>query len=112
MLAGTMDRRLTLQQPTHARGAAGEDVRGWADVATVWAQRIDARGREVFQAGAVAGVAETVWRIRWRQDLVDAGPAWRAIIGTQAFDIQSVAEIGRHDMLELRCIRAADGVTP
>jgi len=103
-----MDRRVTLQSPTASRGASGQALHGYADVATVWAERMDARGRELFQAGAVGSVAETVWRIRWRQDVINAGTAWRLVYGAQVFDIQSIGEIGRHDMLELRCVRVVE----
>lgn len=106
MQAGRLDRRVTLQRPVEGRSAAGDATTTWQDVATIWAGRQDARGREYFAAAAVQAELETLFRIRWRPDVV---ASWRLLCDGAAYDIQSVAEIGRRDGLELRCLRREEG---
>lgn len=106
MLAGPLDRRATLQQPVAGTQTAAGDVPiTYATVATVWAGKRDMRGRELLAAGTTMAEIETVITIRWRADV---RPAWRVLLDGRAFDIQGIAEIGRRDGLELRCIAAAD----
>lgn len=103
MRAGRLDRRVTLQRRALTRDVYGGEVPNWTDYATVWAGREDKRGREEFEAGAVRGEAQAVFRLRHRPDVrvedrvLDAGTIW---------DVISVAEVGRRDMLELAAKRA------
>jgi len=106
MLAGPLDRRITLQSPSVLeRGAAGDAPVVYTTVATVWASRRDLRGREVLAAGTTVAEGETTLVIRYRSDV---RPSWRVVMDGRNYDIQSIAELGRRDGLELHCIVAAD----
>lgn len=106
MLAGPLDRRVTLQQPVQgARTAAGDASITYADVATVWASKRDMRGREMVAGGAQISEVDTLITIRWRDDV---RPAWRVLLEGRTYDIEYPAEIGRRDGLELRCVAVAD----
>jgi SPP1 family predicted phage head-tail adaptor len=105
MIAGPLDRRVTLQRPAETRGAAGDSLIGYQTVAEVWAGKRDMRGREVLAAGATLAEVETLITIRWRSDI---RPAWRVLLDGRAYDIQGMAEVGRRDGLELRCVAVAD----
>jgi SPP1 family predicted phage head-tail adaptor len=109
MQAGPLDRRVTLQAPITSQDSAGQALRAWSTLGDCWAQRIDARGREALAAGAVGAVLETVWRIRWRSDLTEA---CRLVFEGEAWDIQSIGQLGRRDGLELRCVLVTDRAVP
>lgn len=99
MQAGRLDRLVTLQSRTVTRNAQGEDVASYADLATVWAEKFDLRGREFFAAQQSRAEVTTRWRIRYRDDLraVD-----RVVYDGTAYDVVSPpAEIGRRLGLEL-----------
>lgn len=99
MRAGRMDRQVTLQARTTTRNAQGEDVATYADLATVWAEKIDLRGREFFAAQQSRAEVTTRWRIRYREDLraVD-----RLVHQDVAYDVVAPpAEVGRRQGLEL-----------
>lgn len=99
MRAGKMDRRVTLQARTVTRNAQGEDVATYADLATVWAEKFDLRGREYFAAQQSRAEVTTRWRIRYRDNLraVD-----RLVHDGTAYDVVAPpAEIGRQQGLEL-----------
>lgn len=48
---------------------------------------------------------ETLITIRYRSDV---RPRWRVQMDSRNYDIEGVAEIGRRDGLELRCVASAD----
>ena len=101
MRAGGMDHRVTLQRRVLTRNASGEDVATFEDVATVWAEKRDIRGREYFAASQERSEVTTRWFIRYRDD---ASVLHRLVYGAVAYDIEWAAEIGRHEGLELYTI--------
>lgn len=99
MRAGKMDRRVTLQARTVTRNADGEDVATYADLATVWAEKFDLRGREYFAAQQSRAEVTTRWRIRYRDDLRSVD---RLVHDGTAYDVAAPpAETGRQQGLEL-----------
>lgn len=99
MHAGRLDRRVTLQARTVTRNAQGEDVASFADLATVWAEKLDVRGREFFAAQQSRAEVTTRWRIRWRGDFRSVD---RLVHDGTTYDVVAPpAEIGRRDGLEL-----------
>ena len=99
MRAGRMDRQVTLQARTVSRNAQGEDVASYTDLATVWAEKFDLRGREYFAAQQSRAEVTTRWRIRYLDSLraVD-----RLVHDGTAYDVVAPpAEIGRRQGLEL-----------
>lgn len=106
MLAGPLDRRVTLQQPVRGtRSAAGDTPITYSTVATVWASKRDIRGREALAGGAPLAEVETMISIRYRSDI---RPSWRVVLDGRNYDIVAIAELGRRDGLELRCVAVAD----
>jgi SPP1 family predicted phage head-tail adaptor len=105
MIAGRMDRRAALQQPGVTRSASGDAPVAYTTVATVWAEKRDVRGREVLAGGATLAEMETTILIRWRGDI---RPSWRVVLEGRNYDIMGMAELGRRDGLELRCVVVAD----
>ncbi len=103
MRAGPLDRRVTLQRPTEVQSASGEAQVTWADEGTVWAGRRDVRAREFLAGQQTSAEVEAIFTIRWRDDV---GPKWRLLEGGKAWDITGIAQLGRRDGLELRCVAA------
>lgn len=104
MQAGKLDRVVTIQQYTPSRDAAGGEIKSWADVATVRAEKRDLSGRELVQANR-EDLSETftTWIIRYRSDVT---PKMRLVDGTTNYDILNLSEIGRKWGLELQCKRS------
>lgn len=99
MRAGRMDRQVTLQTRSVTRNAQGEDVATYVDLATVWAEKIDLRGREFFAAQQSRAEVTTRWRIRWRTDLTSVD---RLLHEGRVYDVVAPpAEVGRRQGLEL-----------
>jgi SPP1 family predicted phage head-tail adaptor len=101
MEAGKLNRRVTIQQRSAGEDDYGQPVEGWADVATVWADISDIKGREFFAAQAVQNPVETRITIRHRAGIV---PSMRVLHGLDVYDIHAV--LGQDGIrLDLMCAR-------
>lgn len=99
--AGSLDRRITLLQPTVSRGALGGHSESWGTLATVWGRERPLSGREIFNAQAAGSAVSRAVLIRWRDD-VDATLRVQLSDG-RIGRIAWVAEVGRCEGLELFC---------
>lgn len=97
--AGDLDRRIDLQKATSSHSSTGAPVVIWSTVATVWAEIRPASAREFIGGAAEVSEQRTVFRIRFRRDVVTT---WRVAYGAQLWEIVGVAEIGRQEGLELQ----------
>lgn len=99
--AGRLDRRVALQRATTTQNATtGEQVRIWADEATVWAQVEPLAGSELFRAQQLEAKADTRFRIRYRTGITPA-ETLRIAYGGRYYDLRSVVELGRREGLEI-----------
>lgn len=105
MRAGRLDREITIERATDARGTSGAVTKTWATLATVPAEVRPKRGREFFAAGQVAGEVDTVFRIYWRSDITVKD---RISYGGRTYDITSLGEIGRKEVLEIMATARAE----
>ena len=64
--AGTLRKRITLQQQSPSVDSYGQQVNAWTDVATVWASVEPSVGRELMAAQAVSLDQPTTITIRWQ----------------------------------------------
>jgi SPP1 family predicted phage head-tail adaptor len=104
MMAGALDQRITLQQRSAAKDAAGQRVQAWSDVAEVWAS-VRVKSARDFEAAA-ADQASSLISVRIRQRPGVSGTmriSWRGV----AYDI--VGEPGLVDRQWLQ-FDAASGV--
>lgn len=97
MLAGRLDRKITLQKPTTTTDEYGEEETTWDDFRSVWADIQKQSGREMFEAGKLAEV-EIVFKIRYLSEIT---PEWRIQYDGKDFDITHIKEIGRRNGLEI-----------
>ncbi len=102
MRAGALDRRIVIESMSTTRSASGQVTETWAAFKTVSAHKRDVRGDERFRAAQIEDRVETVWRIRWRDDL---DPTMRINYGGVYYEIKGIVELGRHDGLELLTAR-------
>lgn len=99
--AGKMDQRVTLQSRSVTKDAMGQDVITWVDVATVWAQRINQRSAEAFQAAQMGDDDVVELHIRHRADVLTT---WRLEWDSVGYDITSATPYGgRKDRTRLLC---------
>ena len=111
MRAGNLDRRITLQRASVAQNGLGEEIETWADLATVWAEKIESRrlAKEQSDAGeARQALRRRTFRIRWSSGLADLNARDRVIFDGQACDILGVTELGRREGLEIETLQRAD----
>lgn len=103
---GERDRLVTVQQ----RGVddaddVGEPVETWTTLVSAYMKRIDASGRERFQASQVSAPYDTRWEMSYRADmdpdLVDVPKLRRLSYKGRYYDIVHAALINRQDGIEL-----------
>jgi SPP1 family predicted phage head-tail adaptor len=109
MLAGPLDRRITLERFTATRDArSGEQVKTWAPIATVWASRRRATARETLAAAEIAAEVSDVFEIRYEDEWADLGPLDRLMFEGRTYQIASVDEIGRREGLRIAALARAE----
>ncbi len=97
MIAGRLDRKITIQEPTTTLNDYGEEETTWSKVADVWAEVKQQSARETWGAGKVAET-EIAFKIRYRTGIDET---CRVIYDSVNYDITGVREIGRQDGLEI-----------
>lgn len=101
--AGNFDQRVTLLSRSIATDAYGQDAITWVVVAEVWAQRVNQRSAEAFQAAQMGDDDVIEFHIRHRTDVTTS---WRLEHGGIGYDISSVSDFGgRKDRTRLLCRR-------
>ena len=100
MQAGRLDRLIELRHRVlDDDPESRQKVEAWPTAyASVWAQKVDVRGREYLAAKQVNADLTTTFRIRHRTDVVTTD---RIVYNGTQYSIQSIAEIGRLEGLEI-----------
>ena len=100
MRSGQIDRRITIEQNTAGRDAAGAETESWTALADmpVWAEVRPAAGREFFDAQQIVAEAKVVFRIRYRSDV---DHKMRVNYAGNLYDIHGIAELGRQEGLDI-----------
>ena len=71
--ASERDQPITLLKASTTDDEAGQIVKGWTDLETVWARVRPVSSREVFRNGAVAAFGTIVFGITYRPGLESTG---------------------------------------
>lgn len=109
MLAGHMDRRITIERFTATQDpGSGERVEVWGPVATVWAEKSYRRANESMLAGEVSAIRVLRFAIRWSSAVADVNPKDRVAFEGSKFDILEVNEMGRREGIEIFAQARAD----
>jgi SPP1 family predicted phage head-tail adaptor len=110
MLAGRLNRRVTLERATVSQDAMNEDVLTWSQLATVWASYEPVRDGERFRAGETAAGLSARFVIRWSSQVADLNPKDRLIFEGVTHEIVAVKEHGGRKVgIEISCVGRADG---
>ena len=97
-----MDRRIRIERPVSTQNDYGEAVPTWELVDLVWAEKVPLKGKELLAAQQIVPQAETMFRIRWRDDIKpNRDENMRIIEDEISYGIQHIAEIGRRDGLAI-----------
>lgn len=109
MLAGAMDRRVTLMRYSVSFNADNEPVESWvADASPVWASWRRASARETLAAAQVQAVVSDVFEIRYSAVVSNLNAKDRLSYGGRTYDIAAVTEIERREGLRIDASARAD----
>jgi SPP1 family predicted phage head-tail adaptor len=108
MIAGPLDRRVTIRRAALAENDLGEQIETWSDLATVWASRAEVSNRERFAAQEVGATLVARYRIRYSQRLYDLSPRDRIVAEGTEHNITGVGLIGRHEGFEITASTRTD----
>lgn len=105
MRAGTLRRRVTIQEQVSTQDASGQPVDTWNPIATnptVWASVEDLSGKEALRDGAFTAQITTTVTMRYRSDLKSG---MRIVDGTRTLEIAAppIDKDGRRRALEILC---------
>lgn len=106
MRAGQLDRRISIMSHEQSiESDFGTNQTTPVVFATVWAEQLPLRGREVFEARQVTAHEIARYRIRWLSGL----KATMTIVdGDREYDIFHIAEMGRKKSIELTGVSRAE----
>lgn len=108
MRSESLDRRITLQRATTTRDEAGQIIKSWGELATVWASRRRASARETLAAAEVSAAITDVFECRRDSAWADLSPLDRLVFEGRIYDVVSVDEIGRREGLRIAAVARAD----
>lgn len=100
MRSGELDRRVVIKTATAVLDAAGQSIKTWTTLATVWAKRVDVKGQERFAAQQRLATRTTTYRIRW---LAGLDETLRVIDVGVTYEVTGVAGNYRQGWAELSC---------
>ncbi len=103
MTAGRRDTLIAIERATTAEDEYGEEVSGWAPVATEWAAVFWGRGDERRQAASEQGQQAATFQVLANLDTLAVTIKDR-INYAGLWDIQGIAPIGR-GLIELTALR-------
>jgi len=103
---GRMDRRIIFQKKILETNSLGEKVEvRREDLFEVWAEAIPIRGREYFEAKQLIANFDMKFRVYYRKEIT---PLIGILFEGRTYDIQSVAELGRREYLEILAVARAE----
>jgi head-tail adaptor len=121
MLAGNLDRRITLQRKTTTASSSGHPAETWTTLATKFASFAPVRGAERFGVPAEDAQQQVQFDIRYATALSDLSPLDRVVFPSledqspepapdpaAIYDIVAVHEIGRREGLRIIAVRHPD----
>lgn len=87
-----LDHEITIQSQENVSDGEGGFSTTWTDEAVIWAGREDKSGREFRAAGTLNAETSTLFKIRYRTDLL---PTMRIKWGSIVFQIVEILHYGR-----------------
>jgi SPP1 family predicted phage head-tail adaptor len=102
MLAGKLDRRITLQKLNLGTpDAMNYATETFTDIGVVWANVTNVKGDEVQGSSEIKGRITKKFKVRYSSDILDISTTGRVVFDGVTYEIDSPAiEIGRREGLE------------
>lgn len=100
--------RITLQQPVRTQDGYGEQVLTWSTVATVWADRMGAKGRETYAAGHDLATVEETFKIKYDSAVAPVDGTWRVVFNGKNHNIAAAVDVGRKEFIVITCTTGAN----
>lgn len=97
MDAGKMDKLIGIMRPSPTEGAYGGQNVGYALVETIYAEVLEAGGRQFFEGG-FQGEAFNVFRFYYREDVT---MKWAISYKGRTYEIKALKELGFREGLEV-----------
>lgn len=110
-LPGKLDRRVKIERYTVTQNQYGEEIKSWAELATVWCAVKPISDGERIEAQQVNASITTRFTIRYSSDVSDLNPKDRIEypVGSGTYyDIFGVKELGRREGFEITATAPAD----
>lgn len=110
MRAGPLDRRITVQTRNVSQDpATGEEIEAWADLVTVWAEKIENVGQERFQSSQFIGKTARTFKVRWSNTMKAITVKHRVLFEGVPHEIEAVREgPGRHESIMIDCTERSE----
>lgn len=106
--SGELDRRITIERFTETRDEFNNVVKIWADLATVWASKLDVSDSERVASQEVGAEISTRFRVRYSSVVSDLNPKDRLRFGGRVYEISAVKEIERREGFEISASARAE----
>lgn len=108
MLAGKLNRRITIERFTETRDEFNAALKSWATLARVWASKYDISDAERIAAQEIGATLTTRFQIRYSETVADLSPRDRLTLNGVVYDINAVKEIGLREGLEITAAARPD----
>ena len=108
MIAGRLDARLGLFEPTQGVDAIGAPVETWVDRGSVWAHVMPLRDAERFANSEVTASLTHRFHVRRSSLTSEINAKWRVVYDGRNHDVVAVKEIGRNVGFEITASARAD----
>ena len=101
---GRLDRRILFQTKTTVISTSGDIGKPtYATLTTVWASRVDMKGKEKFEQGTLIEHADIKYTVRYNSTLEDTTLRIKDIDSGDFYDIYSINRMGRDRFLTIMC---------
>lgn len=108
MLAGKLDRRLTIRAPIETQTDSGEIVTTWSDLATVWAQQVNLNGYERYSGHQVVGRALMTYKLRYSSTSKQITTKYRVAVDGREYDVTDVREPKTREEIVVDCFARSE----
>jgi len=110
MMAGKLDRRITLERFGTTYNEWNEPVSGWAALGTRWASKTDISDGEKLRAAQVGASVTTRFQVRYDSVTKTLTAADRLTCEGKEYGIVGTKEIGRREGIEITATTGNDNI--
>ena len=105
MKSGRLTEVIQIERSTNTINDAGTPTLTWARICTLRAEKVEQTTTEYIRNFGASDEEAVIFRARFFDGISNAD---RVVWNGDAFNIQSVAPIGRREGVELRCVRLTE----